>query len=998
MKKTLLLLCVLVTFCATSNIYSQDYFQQEVNYKIDVRLNDSTHSLSAFETIGYINNSPDDLDFIYFHLWPNAYKNNNTALAKQKFENGNWLKLFKLEYQRGYIDSLDFKVNGKTAKFELDKENIDIGKLILDKPLKSGGKITITTPFYLKIPKGVTSRLGHIKTSYQLVQWYPKPAVYDKYGWHQFPYLNMGEFYSEFGSFDVSITLPENYVVGATGDLQTQSEIEWLNKLAAKTAKIKTFEKDSMSFPTSSKKYKTIRYKQSNVHDFAWFTDKRFHVLKDEVTLPNSNKKVNTWAMFTNDEAHLWLKANEYIKDALTYYSGWYGDYPYNNCTAILASQARGGGMEYPNITVIGKTGTDMALEMVIMHEVGHNWLYGILGFNERDYAWMDEGINSFTEARYMRKKYGVNDKFYKMFGKDKIARFFEIDKLRYKKMHEIDYLVSARQNKDQHASLPAGDYANGNYGGIIYHKVSRAFDYLLYYLGEEKFDAAMQSFYGKWQFKHPYPDDLRTHFENATGEDLSWFFDDLLKTTKKVDYKIKNIKDNKVLIENKGMINSPVFVSGIKDNKIIFTERFKGFEGKQWLSIESKNEVDLIKIDGEEAMLELDRKNNMMHTSGLFRKTEPLRMKFFGVLENTDRTQINFLPLATWNNYNQLMLGAVFYNSILPQKKFEYQLMPMYSFGANDLAGGAAIAYHIFPYNAKIRAVDLNLSGIQYAYNDEKGDNFQKIKAEAVFHFRNNYARSLVTNKLIVNSILASNPEDIMLGESPDFIQIYNLKFKHKNPRAYNPYDFAAGIEMGDGFVKSTIETNYKFIYQYKKGLNVRIFGGAFLHKKDDLSSLYNFRLSGTRGIEDYTYSETFLGRYEDINDKKFLAYQFIPNDGAFTTFTNHGSTNEWMLAVNLSSSLPLPDKIPLQVYVNAATYGSTVPVQDYNNLESFSWEAGVKISFAKKAIEIFLPLVMSNDLDKLNDENTNNYFERIRFSLKINQNNPFRLIKNAF
>ena len=141
---------------------------------------------------------------------------------------------------RGYIDSLDFKVEGNQVQWDLLPGFPDICKIILNTPLKPGDTIYITTPFHVKIPEGVTSRLGHIGESYQISQWYPKPAVYDKSGWHQMPYLDQGEFFSEFGSFDVSITLPANYVVGATGNLQNEEEKRLLDILSADTSWMKT--------------------------------------------------------------------------------------------------------------------------------------------------------------------------------------------------------------------------------------------------------------------------------------------------------------------------------------------------------------------------------------------------------------------------------------------------------------------------------------------------------------------------------------------------------------------------------------------------------------------------------------------------------------------------------------------------------------------------------------------------------------------------------------
>ena len=226
--------------------------------------------------------------------------------------------------------------------------------------MKSGQSIKVATPFKVKIPSGDISRMGYVGESFQITQWYPKPAVFDQNGWHQMPYLTQGEFYSEYGTFDVSITLPTNYVVCATVDLQTESEIEFLNVMAEKSqAKLDKADGDfnkggSSSFPASDSTLKTIRYTQKDIHDFAWFADKRFEVLKGEVELPNSGRKVTSWAMFVPHHTELWSNAIEYLNDATFYYSKWNGDYPYNHVTAVDGTISAGGGMEYPNITVIG--------------------------------------------------------------------------------------------------------------------------------------------------------------------------------------------------------------------------------------------------------------------------------------------------------------------------------------------------------------------------------------------------------------------------------------------------------------------------------------------------------------------------------------------------------------------------------------------------------------------------------------------------------------------
>jgi hypothetical protein len=203
--KQLLVLILLIVSITTSNA---QYWQQEVNYTIQVKLDDKSHVLRGSEIIQYTNNSPNSINEIYMHLWPNAYRDKKSALAKQLYKNNEFLLHNGEDSLKGSIDSLNFTVNNSVVQWNYDSKHSDICILKLAEPLQPGGKITIATPFKVTIPSGEISRLGHIGQSYQITQWYPKPAVYDKNGWNAIPYLNQGEFYSEYGSFDVTITLP----------------------------------------------------------------------------------------------------------------------------------------------------------------------------------------------------------------------------------------------------------------------------------------------------------------------------------------------------------------------------------------------------------------------------------------------------------------------------------------------------------------------------------------------------------------------------------------------------------------------------------------------------------------------------------------------------------------------------------------------------------------------------------------------------------------------
>jgi len=974
---------------------AQDYFQQEVNYKIDVRLDDSLHLLNAFEEIEYVNNSPDQLSFLYFHIWPNAYENNETALAEQKFEFGRKIKLFRIEGQRGYIDSLDFKANGETVKWEYDPVHIDICKIFLNKPLAPGGSIMISTPFRVKIPKGNISRLGHIDQAYAMTQWYPKPAVYDKYGWHQMPYLNMGEFYSEFGSFDVSISLPKNYVVGATGNLQNEDELNWLNEKAKETAAIRDFDLEDADFPESDKEFKTLRYTESNIHDFAWFADKRFHVLKEEVELPHSGRRVTTWAMFPNKNADLWKNANEYINDALYYYSLWYGDYPYDNCSAIHAPLSAGGGMEYPTITVIGNNKTAMGLEMVIMHEVGHNWFYGMIGTDEREHPWLDEGINSFSDRRYMMTKYPDNHLYKMAFVNGSLAKLLGIETLQYNYYPYFMYLANARHNLDQPLNLATGQYSNFNYGAMVYSKSSVTFAYMHKYLGDEKFNEIMQDYFEQWKFKHPYPDDLQKIFESHLDEDLSWFFDDLLKTTKKLDYKISKYKDGQILIKNRREISSPVLLSGLSNDSVLFTTAYPGFTGKKWLPVKDVESVDAFRLDQGLDSPELYTGNNWIRTKGMFKKTRPFDLNLIGLLEDPYHTNINLLPAFGYNYYDKFMIGGLLYNSLLPLPALEYQLMPMYSFGTKSLAGMGNLRYNIIPEGPLFQMVSVFASGMQFGYADKSGSYYQKLKFGIDFRLKRKVMKKHLDQSVELNFTYATDMETLVLGEEKDFKPYYDVKYHMTNKRKINPYGLSVELQASDDFVKANMEARYEYTYIYSKSLQVRFFGGAFLHKSDALSNLYSYTLSGSSGINDYKYDQLYFARFEDPAGENVLAKQFAVNDGGFSTYSALGQTNDWILSLNLNSSLPIPKEIPIRVYASLAFVGSPVKVEGFVNNDSFYWEMGAKLSIVKDVFEIYFPITMSDPLQDYSDEVNSNYWNQIRFTLYLNKLNPFKLAR---
>lgn len=1002
-RRSLLVAIAGISAFANASAQNKPYFQQFVKYNITVSLDDVKHELNGFETLEYTNNSPDALPFIWMHLWPNGYRENGTALEKQLSRGGDLDFHFTADANRGGIDQLDFKVDGVAAKTEPHPEHIDIIKLVLNQPLQPGQKITITTPFHVRVPNGNFSRMGHDGNEYQITQWYPKPAVYDGNGWNEMPYLNQGEFYSEFGTYDVFITLPKNYVVGATGDLEPNDpERLWMDELAAST--VKKLENLNPPYPPkntppSAVQTKTLHYHQENVHDFAWFCGKTYNVMKSQVTLPRTNHTVTTWALFNDNHSKVWKKGAEYINDALLYYSKWNGDYPYNHCTAVDGALTAGGGMEYPNITVISAGSSAFQLETVIMHEVGHNWFYGMLGSNERMHPWMDEGLNSYNELRYVETKYPNKYLLGDTVNPNPGAK--ALDLVRYKQKAQYYQLtnLSCRQHIDQPVELPAEEYLELNYGAIVYSKSAVLFDYLRGYLGDELMDKCMQTYFERWKFKHPQPADFRLVMEEVSGKNLSWLFDDLIPTTKKLDYKIGDVHHNSdgswaVTVKNTGDVKGPVSICGVKDGNLRGIVWYDGFDGKKVLPF-PPSEIDYFVLDYFEDIPEYNRKNNTARTHGLFKRTEPLKIQFAGSLDNPSRTQLYWLPAMGWNMYNGYMLGLAVYNHAAPMKRFEWEAAPMYGFRNKNIAGYAGATLHFHP-NFIFDHIDVGATARRFCYSNEplQDLDFNKVAPEILLKIKKKRAISPLNQEIRLRNIFIW--QDNVIGKyqfSPpiyDYTQVKKSFFEaayriSTKDNQVHPFDVTVKLQQGDTMRKLTFTGNYKLRINKEKAIRFRVFAGTFLDNTN--AGPYRFRMSGWRGYQDYLYDHTYLGRSATW---EVASNQMTENDGNFKLYTPVGQSAQWLTALNIKADLPFNVKFlnSIKLYGDFGTCGS-----DGLNTDNFLYNAGIDLRLFGGFADVYFPLLMSADLRDAVDANGWSFVQTIRFELQLEKINPKNL-----
>lgn len=1014
MKRVLSLLCLLL-LCAEL-VSAKDYFQQEVKYRINVKLNDRYHTLSATESVTYINHSPDTLTFLWFHLWPNAYASPKTALAKQKADNGDPALIFAGDDDRGFIDSLDFHAGDVKLNWIYHPAHQDICRIDLNRPLPPGDSITISTPFYVKIPDGNYSRMGHIGQAYAITQWYPKPAVYDNNGWHQMPYLDQGEFYSEFGSYDVSITLPRNYVVGATGDrVDGDAEEQWMIE---RSKEIVSTEKKDMTYPASDYVFKTLHFHQDRVHDFGWFADKRFHVARGEVTLPRTGHTVSTWALYTDNEAALWQNAIRYINNSVRLYSEWVGDYPYKQCTAIDGTIAAGGGMEYPNITIIGSSSGDSTLlEVTIAHEVGHNWFYGMLGSNERDHPWMDEGINSYYEMRYYLTNYPPsvygNHNDLSAFGN--IGKIFGVNKLDYRQGFEIEYNLSATSHLDQAVSTKAADFSLINYGTVLYRKTGLLFAYLHDYLGETEFDNCMQQYFSEWKFKHPQPDDILSVFVKR-HPDVSWFFDELIETDKKQDAVLKGFKMNDqsadITVKHKGELTVPVPVSSMLDGKILSTVWTKGGSEQEVVTVPCVG-CDAFRVDATNSTIDLYRNNNTMRRSGILRRTAPLKINFLARFNEPAANRIFWLPAIGYNEYNKFMPGIILHNQFIPVRKTEYSAAFLYGTGDQSPAGIGTIQHYFFINNGAFSNITLKVKGQRFAYETArflKSDStrtldqlhYNRIEPVLTFNFRPVSLRSPVRDQISLSAVFLSAENVNYTATSGGYYagnisyqtqEFYRIAYVHSVRRAVDPWS----VQLRSELYKTTPRADFTFRYRisyprFRKGFDIRVFGGYVF---DELPGFFGYNLSDRSSYnQDIMFDELYFGRTES---EGLLSRQIAVREGGFKAINPLGSYRQWVAAVNLSADFP--GLLPLRFFADFGTYSRfNTDVQNIYGLNSnLSADAGISVALIRDVVEVYVPFLRSAEIRKFESTNKLKLGDQIRFTFNIASLNVLN-IRNQF
>ena len=597
MKLVLNILIALFIFVASAQ-NNTSYWQQKVDYKMEIDMDVENHQYKGTQELTYTNNSPDTLYRVFYHLYFNAFQPGSQMDVRSRTIQDASSKILdrisKLTPSEiGYIRPTLLTQDGQNLQFEVVGTILEV---LLSTPIPPNTSTVFNMNWDAQIPIQIrrSGRYNAEGVAYSMTQWYPKLAEYDFEGWHAVPYIAR-EFHGVWGNFDVSIKLDENFIIGGTGYLQNADK----KGLGEK----------------SKRKTRTWHFSAPNVHDFAWAADRDY--IHD--TYPGPNGVTLNFYYKNNPEIlENWKALQPKTADLLAYFNTHIGNYPYKQYSVI---QGGDGGMEYAMCTLITGERKLGSLIGVTAHELAHTWFQFLLATNESKHEWMDEGFTSYISNMAMNE-------------------LMEEEKENPNAGSYKSYNYIAISNKEQPQTTQADRYStNMGYGIAAYSKGAVFLSQLGYVIGKENLDKTLLRYYKEWSFKHPTPNDFIRVAEKVSGAELDWYLMDWTQTTNTIDYGIKEVlsedTETKVFLERLGLMPMPIDISVTYEDgsiekfyiplQMMRADKPNPNPNQKWtvlpdwswanptyeFMIENDKKIRIITIDASELMADINLSNN---------------------------------------------------------------------------------------------------------------------------------------------------------------------------------------------------------------------------------------------------------------------------------------------------------------------------------------------------------------------------------------------------
>lgn len=918
-------------------------FSQNNKIDIDAFLNTNTNEIKIKQETIFYNKSDSLLNEVYFHNWPNAYRDKKTPLANRFIENYSKTFHFTNEKYRGNTDINGISVNFNSTTFEITEEDPDILKVNLIEPLKPKDSVKISVTYLVKIPSDKFTKYGGNLFEFNLRYWYLTPAIFDT-KWHLLNNLDMDDLYMDYTDYNINITIPNTF--------HLSTNISSSFKLNDKTK----------TYTLSDKNQFDIELNVSKISDFIDFefdgktisTNIISQDLSEGVQLSILKREFyfiqTILGKSSNDK--ILLNQIEYDKNPV---------YGFNQLPSFLAAYNNAFEWDIKLFKILSKKYIDQ-----------------LFLIDKREDYWLTNGLQTYLMIKYVKKYYPeikAIGNISKLWG----VRNFNIAKINFNEKYHFVYQFAARKNLDQALTTRADSLSNFNRKIANNYKAGLGLKYLESYLDDCSVSSEIFKFCFSNAGKKINSNLFLERLKSKTKKNLDWFENDFLKSNKKIDYTIKRIhKKNdslEITIENKRNFTAPIQLYGIKDKEIKFKKWLTGIDSITKITI-PKNGFDKLSLNYESQLPEINLRNNWKNIDKhIFNR--PLQLKFLKDIEDTYYNQLFYTPIYKYNYYDGLVLGMTFSNKTILNKNVTYKISPSYSTKSSNLSGSASFIYEYLPENKKINRFVIGMAASNYHY--AQGLSYTAINPFAILQFKRKSLRD-VSSKVLLATFTSVNkdasPTQIQHPEINKY-NVFNFGFGYSKPGIIDDVRFSTGLQVSNKFSKFSLTARYRKLTNTNRQFDFRFFAGAFLTNKTT-TDYFNFALDRPT---DYLFQYDYLGRSETSG---FFSQQVIINEGGFKSRLPVPYANQWLSTLNTS----------VGIWRWLEVYNDVGFVKNKNQKVYFAHENGVRLNFIQDILEVYFPLYSNLGWEVSAPQ----YSSKIRFVLVIKPKKIFNFIKRGF
>lgn len=909
---------------------------QHINL-VNATLNDDTHELSIQQEFTYNNTSKKTLDTLYFNDWANAYADKNTALAKsftRQFKKS--LHLAK-DTERGHTEILSIvDYDYKGVQWER-MSGQDIIGIQLNQPLLPGASTHLFITYNVKLPPNKYTPYGYTgNKEYYLKDWYLTPAMFDG-KWHLYSNKNLEDLYTDITDTNINLVYPDSLYLSSNFRSSGNAQFPNGQRIQLNASRQKNCEiilSKTKRFTTHITPYATV-VTDINVN--------KYDPVLQGISINNVVKFIYE-NLGKYPHPRLLVSEIDYNKNPL---------YGINQLPSFIRPYD-----------------PQFQFEMKFLKTALINILEETLYLDPRKEQWLADAIANYLMIAYVEAHYPdqkLLGKLAKIWG----VRSFNLAKMGFNEQYPFLYMLTARRNLDQPLITSNDSLIRFNQKIANKYKAGLGLSYLASYVGKEKVDESIKTFYKFYQLNRVKVLDFESILKRSADQNIDWFFNNYVYSDRRIDYKIKKVeKDNDSLtltIKNKEGTVVPISLFGLKNDSVISKYWFSGIEKEKKFTIPRNGEERLV-LNYDQKIPEFNQRDNWKSLGGFFSGNKKLKLTFLQDSENPYLNQVFYTPVLEFNIYDGWTPGMRLHNKTLLERPFVFDVSPSYSFREQAFVGSGSISYRKYLSKTGLYVANYRLGGSSRHFN--VNSRYSTFTPSLSFGWRpdliSNKRQSLSFRYLNIFRDIDPSLTDIRNDpENPDY-SVFNVRYANIDNNIINFKYTLLDFQYGGDFTKLSAQFEYRWLFQSNRQLNLRFYGGKFLRNKTN-SDFFSFALDRPT---DYLFDYGYLGRSEDSG---IYSQQIIIAEGGFKSFLDerYRFADDWIATANASVNL----------WRWIELYGDIGMVKNRGLREKFVYDSGIRLNLVTDYFELYFPLYSNNGWEIAEPD----YGERIRFIITV-------------